>query len=284
MVGSEATSHDRSAKFTLKNTTEPIDPDVWDLLRSWARWCITEIGPDIVRAKEARDAMRAGLRTRAEPGDRTRFAIDGRLQGRPWTDAIDYYEVDQLVQHLATACAIVVAAMTGMRSMELRSLTRGCCRRIDRGPGRPPGYEVSDRAFKRADSEGNAVLRGQLREHSWWGVPPLPEAIAMAERLHDDDILFPASIFRGKLDRPVSSRSLNRCVQEFIAWSNATARQMGLSGAVIDEDPAGPITTRRFRRTIARAIQRRPESLYRRPESLYRQPESPYHRPESLPK
>ena len=277
MVGSEATSRDRSAKFTLKNRIEPIDPDVWDRLRSWAGWCITEIGPDIVRAKEARDAMRAGLRTRAEPGDRTRFAIDGRIQGRPWADAIDYYEVDHLVQHLATACAIVVAAVTGMRGYELQSLTRGCCRRIDRGPGKPPGYEVWCRALKWVDSEGNAVLRGQLREHPWWVVPPLPEAIAMAERLHDDDILFPASIFRGKLDRPVSSWSLNRCVQEFIAWSNATARQMGLSGSVIDEDPAGPITMSRFRLTTARDI-------YRRTESLYRRPESPYHRPESLPK
>ena len=299
-----------------ENTTDPIDPDVWDLLWSWAGWCISELGPDIVRAKETRDAMRAGLRTRVRRGDRARLRewlaarkcsgeplpgrryagrliagreyialqagvgldalqgaygvvptersalldsrIDGRILGRPWTDAIDYYEVDHLVQHLATACAIVVAAMTGMRGKELRSLTRGCCRRIDRGPGKPPGYEVWGRAFKRADSEGNAVLRGQLREHPWWGVPPLPEAIAMAERLHDDDILFPASIFRGKLDRPVSSQSLNRCVQKFIAWSNATAHQMGLSGAVIDEDPAGPITMSRFRRTIARAIQRRP--------------------------
>ena len=56
-----------------ENTTEPIDPDVWDLVWSWAEWFIRELGPDIVRAKETCDAMRASLRKRANPGDGARF-------------------------------------------------------------------------------------------------------------------------------------------------------------------------------------------------------------------
>ena len=43
-----------------------------------------------------------------------------------------------------------------------------------------------------------------------------------------------------------------------MAGCNAIARRAGLHGAVIPEDPAGPITVRRFRRTLAREIQRRP--------------------------
>ena len=44
------------------------------------------------------------------------IAIHGRIEGQPWTDAIDFYEVDALVHHLATACLIVIALLTGMRA------------------------------------------------------------------------------------------------------------------------------------------------------------------------
>ena len=297
-----------------ENATEPIDPDVWDLLWSWAEWFIREAGPDIVRAKEARDAMRAGLRKQAEPGDEARFrewlaarkrngealpgwryngrlvagreyialqagvglrairryeatlaersapidsSIEGRIEGRPWIDAIDYYEVDPLAQQLATASAIVIAALTGMRSQELRSLKRGCCQRIDRGPGVPPGYELRGRTFKVTDEEGNAIRGGTMRDHPWWAIPPVPQAVEVLERLHGDDLLFPSDIFGSKPGTPVLAQQLNVCIQGFIAWCNTTARRLGLHGATIDEDPAGTITTRRFRRTIARAIQRR---------------------------
>ena len=299
----------------VENTTEPIDPDTWDVMWSWAEWFIREPGPDIVRAKEVRDAMRAGLRKKVEPGDEARFKewlaarerngeplpgwlyrgrlnagreyialqagvglravrrveavpversspldchIEGRLQGRPWTDFIDYYEIDALVQHLATAGVIIIAALTGMRGIELRSLERGCCRRVDRGSGRPPGYEVRGKTFKATDSDGNAVRGGQMRDAPWPGIPPVPQAFQVLERMHDDALLLPSHIFGSKPGRGVLGQQLNICIQRFMAWCSTTARQAGLYGAVIPEDPAGPITMRRFRRTMARVIQLRP--------------------------
>ena len=299
----------------LENTTEPIDPDTWDVSWSWAEWFIREPGPDIVRAKEARDAMRAALRTEVEPGDRARFKewlaarerngdplpgwhylgrmcagreyialqagvglravrrfeavpteqsspldcrIEGRFQGRPWTDFIDYYEVDDLVEHLATASAIIIASLTGMRSLELRSLKKDCCRPVDRGPGRAPGYRLWGKTFKVTDSEGNAVRGGRMREVPWPAIPPVPQAVQMLASLHDDPRLLPTFIFGSAPGRAVSSQQLNTCIQRFMAGCNTIARRAGLHGAVIPEDPAGPITVRRFRRTVAREIQRRP--------------------------
>ena len=304
-----------AAEPYLENTTEPIDPDTWDMTWSWAEWFIREPGPDIVRAKEARDAMRAGLPTEVKRGDSARFKewlaacerngehlpgwryngrivagreyiamqagvglrairrfdakpversspldcrIEGRLQGRPWTDFIDYYEVDDLVEHLATASAIIIAALTGMRSLELRSLERGCCRPVDRGPGRTPGYGVWGKTFKVTDSEGNSVRGGRMREVPWPAIPPVPQAVDVLGSLHDDARLLPSLIFGSAPGRAVSSQQLNICIQRFMAGCNTIARRAGLHGAVIPEDPAGPLTVRRFRRSVARRIQRRP--------------------------
>ena len=238
-----------AAEPYLENTTEPIDPDTWDMMWSWAEWFITEPGPDIVRAQEARAAMRTGLRTKVEPDDRARLKewlaaremngdplpgwryrgriaagreyialqagvglravrrldadpversspldcrIEGRLQGRPWIDFIDYHEVDDLVEQLATASAIIIAALTGMRSLELRSLEKGCCRPVDRGPGKAPGYKLWGKTFKVTDSEGNAVRGGRMREHPWPAIPPVPQAVDVLGSLHDDPRLLPS--------------------------------------------------------------------------------------------
>ncbi|MEU2238266.1 hypothetical protein ABZ572_02525 [Streptomyces sp. NPDC018338] len=47
-------------------------------------------------------------------------------------------------------------------------------------------------------------------------------------------------------------------ISRFVAWANELARSHGLEAELIPEDPEGAITLRRFRRTIAWFIRRRP--------------------------
>ena len=128
-----------------------------------------------------------------------------------------------------------------MRSLELRSLQRGCCRQVDRGPGRPPGYELWGKTFKVTDSEGNAVRGGRMRDVPWPAIPPVPQAVQMLERVHDDPRLLPSYAFGSKPGRAVSAQQVNVCLQRFMEGCNTMARRTGLHGAVIPEDPAGPL-------------------------------------------
>ncbi|WP_109036348.1 hypothetical protein [Streptomyces rubrogriseus] len=43
------------------------------------------------------------------------ITIAGRIDNRPWRQVIDFGEVATLLRHLATACFVVVAYLTGMR-------------------------------------------------------------------------------------------------------------------------------------------------------------------------
>lgn len=44
--------------------------------------------------------------------------VTGRIEGQPWREFMDYEETPILVRHLATAAAIVILYLTGMRSQE----------------------------------------------------------------------------------------------------------------------------------------------------------------------
>ena len=139
------------------------------------------------------------------------IAIHGRIEGQPWTDAIDFYEVDALVHHLATACLIVIALLTGMRGQEVRELTRDCCHRIDRGGLRPPGYEIWGKEFKVRGPDGATVPGGRERGKPWAGIIPVPQAVAVMKKLHDHEVLFPQVVFQtrgGRGDRAVNTTVL----------------------------------------------------------------------------
>ena len=189
------------------------------------------------------------------------IAIHGRIEGQPWTNAIDFYEVDAVVRHLATACLIVIALLTGMRGQEVRELKRGCCHRIDRGGLRPPGYEIWGKEFKVRGLDGATVPGGQERGRPWAGIIPVPRAFDVMERMHDHESLFPQVVFQprgGRADRAVSSGSVNYGIERLMDWGNATAGQLGLRAYAIDDDPEGPVTLGRLRRTMARYIYRQP--------------------------
>jgi integrase len=53
--------------------------------------------------------------------------ITATVDGAPWIDTIDYYEVETLTRHLRTAAFVVTAYLTGMRASEVLALEVGCC-------------------------------------------------------------------------------------------------------------------------------------------------------------
>ena len=81
--------------------------------------------------------------------------IEGQIAGKPWVDSVDFYEVPKLVSHLAVACLITIAYLSGMRVEEWRALKRGCCLRTEASSEAPERFEIWSEAFKGVtDSQG----------------------------------------------------------------------------------------------------------------------------------
>ena len=185
------------------------------------------------------------------------IAIEGRVDGEPWVESIDFYEVDTLVRHLASACLITTAYLSGMRGKEVRALERGCCRHIEAGRDSPERFEVWGRVFKGVrDSRGKAIPEGRVRDHPWAGVEEVQTALSVAELLHPHNLIFCGSLFapdgKGRSDRIVQTVPMNNGFDRLIERCNAMAVRFGLPE--IPPDPNGRITIRRFRQTIARDI------------------------------
>lgn len=188
--------------------------------------------------------------------------ILGRIDGRPWTDTIDFTEAAGLMRHLGTACFIVLSYLTGQRPGETLGLRTGCC--PDPGEGRPLIY---GHVFKTArDEDGNHLSRGQMRDVPWVAIPPARRAVQVLERMVPaDSLVFGATAhdfpqhrtYPGALNRP----TMNRRIEDFITWASALAVRTGRPHETIPDDPHGAIGTERFRRTLAWHIARRPGGL-----------------------
>ena len=190
--------------------------------------------------------------------------ITGRINGAPWVDAIDFYEVDTWMRRLATACVVVIAYLSGMRPEEVLALKRGCCRQADEtdelsGYEIDQAYELHGRTFKVRDHDGNTVRGGVERRNPWHTIGPVAKAINVMEQLHNHDLLFCVAAFgtdrRRSTTRSTHTDSVIDNIRDLIEWCNSGAIP-GLP--VIPPDPNGPITMRRFRRTLAWHIYRLP--------------------------
>ncbi|MFJ2865926.1 hypothetical protein [Kitasatospora sp. NPDC087314] len=188
--------------------------------------------------------------------------IRGRIDGRPWTEAIDYHEATGLMRHLGTACFIVLSYLTGQRPGETLGLRTGCC--PDPGDGRPLIY---GHTFKTArDEEGNHLSQGQMRGVPWVAIPPARNAIQVLEQVVPaDSLLFGATAHDYPAHRPLKG-ALTRStmfdrVEAFAAWASDLAIRTGRPEEVVPDDPHGAIGTERFRRALAWHIARRPGGL-----------------------
>lgn len=184
--------------------------------------------------------------------------------GGPWVSAIDYYDAAEMAERLATASFIVIAYLSGMRPAEVLALRRGCCvaRPIDHGAVR---HEITGSTFKAVlDEDGNTRAEGEVRDHPWFVIQPVAQAIAVMEALSGEELLFPRQLFmefRRVNHVPGSAAEVRRttaAIGDFIEWVNSYAVTAGRPTEVIPPDPGGRVTAARFRRTLAWFIYRLP--------------------------
>jgi integrase len=191
--------------------------------------------------------------------------VTGRIGGKPWREAIDYREVWTLWRHLSTAAFIVCAYLTGMRPSEVLGLRSGCC------PDPEPDAEgvvgrhlIRGREYKTAvDEHGNHLSGGVERDVPWVAITPVVNAIRVLEKMVPKaGLLFDAcahdSTGRATLTGSIVQMAMRVRINDFVNWANAEATRHTLAHETIPPDPHGNIGLRRFRRSLAWHIARRP--------------------------
>lgn len=174
----------------------------------------------------------------------------------------DFYDIEEYRQLLATACLVVIAYLSGMRSEECRGLTRGCCKEVAHSDG-TCRYEISARSYKDAlDADGNAIVGGRVRDEPWHVIAPVAKAISVMESLHKQENLFSKGAIlataRQQKELALSSQDITGLIERFINWCNEFSQRAGAPEMHIPADPDGSISMVRFRRTLAWFIFRRP--------------------------
>jgi len=164
---------------------------------------------------------------------------DGREQV-PWTLPLHGEEVCAVAGVVATACILVVAAVSGMRTCELMELRVGC---------RQPPEEVAP-GLVRYRLAGK-LIKGQPlggTQDEWVVIQPVYRAVELAEQLRDDPE--PGVAIFGRFD-------FHMRYQQFGAWVNGPAGQrLGLAPI-----PQAPVSLRALRRTLALELAHRPGGL-----------------------
>ena len=242
----------------LRRDNEPLPGTMRNGEPALARTYLTatlDIGKDTFKHNRPSDiAIRVGAPLDVE--------INGKVEGEWWVDAIDFYEIDVLVRRLAAACLVVVAYLSGMRPEEVLALKRGCCQPSD-PTDELSGYEIRGLTFKKRGGDGNTIVGGVERRNAWYVIEPVARAVNVMEKLHPHELLFPVAAFDTRAGRSTTvsahTNRVNSNIRGLIDWCNQHADASGRP--VIPPDPNGPVTIRRFRRTVAWFIYRQPCGL-----------------------
>jgi integrase len=194
--------------------------------------------------------------------------VTGHISGAPWREALDFDEAADLMRHLGTAAFVVCAYLTGMRPGEVLGLRTGCCPAPEPDEhGNIGRHLIRGHEYKTSvDEHGNHQSAGTERDVPWVAITPVVNAIRVLERMVPDGyLLFDHNAHDLHKNRPgtgsLKPGSLNVRIEAFIAWANREAAGRRLGDQVIPPDPHGTIGTRRFRRSLAWHIARRPNGL-----------------------
>jgi integrase len=247
-----------------ENTTPVIPDEVMEPLAITALDYVRTYSADILHARSVADDCarrfeeQYGRKIRATDKDYCRYlnqikAILSTVPistkpdaNEPWRPHfVTPPEVRREEHLLFIACYIVVAWLTGMRDSEITSMREGCLYRERSSDGVVERYRIRGTLFKNMpDKKG--------REETWVAIEPVAKAIEVLERLTK-----PLRLQSGKKDlflagkwgiNVPSTSSINDGLRLF-------ARHVG--APLVDGKP-WRLSTRQFRRTLARWIARRP--------------------------
>ncbi|GAA3837542.1 integrase [Saccharothrix violaceirubra] len=176
------------------------------------------------------------------------YGRDGPLVARadgqgevPWTLPLSERHARVLPDVVRTACLLVVAAATGMRSSELFELAMGCRLAPERKAAGLVRYRLAGKVIRHRGYGGEA--------DEWVVVGQVHRAVALAEQLLDADaepgtLLFGRTVFKNTYGT-------------FRKWVNGPAGQrLGLAPI-----PEAPEELRMLRRTLAIELAYRPGGL-----------------------
>jgi hypothetical protein len=189
--------------------------------------------------------------------------VTAQLDGRAWTQAIDFAEATDLALHLSAAALITVSYLSGMRPKEVLHLQRGCTT-VELHKDGTVRYLVTGRHFKGVTDEvGNTIPDGEVRPQPWTVIELVHRAITVLEELTDGQRLFPREFSKAPKPRTYLGDALtpgmaNERIARFTRWANTLAAAHGRQYETIPDDPAGAVTMRRLRRTVAWFINRQP--------------------------
>lgn len=178
-------------------------------------------------------------------------------EATPWRgDALSAQQVVDLLRHITAACFIVIVYLSGIRTGEALNLQRGCISRDEKlGLTFLAGQQLKTRDDRRRERSRHTI--------PWVVTEETAAAVGILEQLTTGTLLFPGADFRSE-ERFVRASSRTRTIgsissdiARFIKWFNDEIAQT-VHHPVIANDPLGKITGRRFRRTLAWHIVRRP--------------------------
>jgi hypothetical protein len=192
--------------------------------------------------------------------------VTGQIAGKPWRTALDFNEAPALMRHLGTAAYIICGYLTGARPGEVLALRAGCCPDPATGTdGHAGRHLIRGLEFKNAtDQDGNHASCGAERDIPWVAITPVVNAIRVLERMvPDGHLLFSrdAHLCHGPGTGSLKLDTVRDRIEEFTSWANRETARHSLTGQAIPDDPHGPISLARFRRSLAWHIARRPNGL-----------------------
>lgn len=192
--------------------------------------------------------------------------ITAELDSQPWHQRITFTQGPRLARLLSTACFVIISYLSGARVGEVLNLRRGCIT-FDTDTDL---WLMEGLYFKGAeDEDGNKIPQGTPREEPWVVIEIVAQAVEVLERLHESHLLFPIRLKpikttpgkeRKRRGEGRADLEIAQDLTHFIAWVNDHCQQMGRKD-LIPADPAGPIVSSRFRRTLAWFIRRKPRGL-----------------------